>query len=93
MIDAQMVLDELKAAGMQARISGSYLSGAIGEVPPDELISVWVDSDRQYDRAREVVADFEATQRLSGADKPCHQCQEKLAPQFGRCWNCGAWQN
>lgn len=92
MIDAQLVLDELKAAGMQARISGSYLSGAIGEVPPDELISVWIDSDRQYDRAREVVADFEATQRLRGADKPCHQCSELLAPQFGRCWNCGAWQ-
>jgi len=92
MIDAQMVLDELTAAGMQARISGSYLSGATGELPPDQLISVWIDSDRQYKRARQVVEEFEASQKVVGADRPCHQCNEMLAPQFGKCWKCGAWR-
>ena len=91
-VDAQLVLDELKAAGLSVRICGSYLSGAIGEVPPGDLVTVWVDSDRQYDRARAVVEEFEASQRDSGADKPCSQCKEMLAPQFGKCWNCGAWQ-
>jgi len=91
-VDAQLVLDELKAAGLQARISGSYLSGAIGEVAVNELISVWIDTDRHYDRAREVVKEFEAAQRMAGADIACHQCKEMLAPQFGKCWNCGAWR-
>ena len=91
-VDAQLVLDELKAAGLSVRISGSYLSGAIGEVPPGDLISVWVESDRQYDRARAVVKEFEASQRDNGVEKPCPQCKEMLAPQFGKCWNCGAWQ-
>ncbi len=91
-VDAQLVLDELLAAGLSARISGSYLSGAVGELPPDQVISVWIDSDRQMQRARAVVEDFEASQRTSGDDKPCHQCKEMLSPQFGRCWKCGAWQ-
>jgi len=91
-VDAQLVLDELKAAGLSVRISGSYLSGAIGEVPPGDLVTVWVDSERQYDRARVVVEEFEASQRINGADKPCPKCKEMLAPQFGKCWNCGAWQ-
>jgi len=90
--DAQLVLDELKAAGLSARINGSYLSGAIGEVPPGDLVTVSIDSERHYERARAVVEEFEAAQRVKGADKPCPQCKEMLAPQFGKCWNCGAWQ-
>lgn len=92
MVDAQLVMDELLAAGLQVRMSGSYLSGAIGELPPDQVISIWIDSDRQYDRARLVVKEFEASQRTGGQDEPCHQCKEMLSPQFGKCWNCGAWQ-
>jgi len=91
-IDAQLVLDEIKAAGIQARISGSYLSGAVGELPPDQVVSVWVDVEQHVDRAKAVVKEFEAAQRRGGVEKPCHQCDEMLAPQFGRCWNCGAWQ-
>lgn len=91
-IDAQLVFDELKAAGFSVRISGSYLSGAIGEVPPGELVTIWLDSDRHYDRARAVIKEFEIAQRSKGAEKPCPQCKEMLAPQFGKCWNCGAWQ-
>jgi len=95
-VDAQLVLDELKAAGLSARISGGYLHGAIGEVPPGDVVSVWIDSDRHYDRARAVVKEFEEAQRdpnvETGAEKPCPKCKEMLAPQFGKCWNCGAWQ-
>lgn len=91
-VDAQLVMDELKAAGFQVRMSGSFLSGAVGELPPDQVIAVWLDAERHYDRARLVVEEFEASQRAGGIDKPCHQCQEMLSPQFGKCWNCGAWQ-
>lgn len=91
-VDAQLVLDELLAAGMVARINGTFLSGVIGEVPPSDVITVSIESDRHYDRARLVVKEFESSQRVGGPDKPCHQCKEMLAPQFGKCWNCGAWQ-
>lgn len=92
MVDAQLVLDELSEAGLHARISGSYLSGAIGDLPAGELISIWIDSDRQVTLARQVVKEFEASQRQGGPDTPCTQCGEMLAPQFGKCWSCDAWQ-
>lgn len=91
-IDAQLVADELKAAGLKPRISGSFLSGAVGELPPDQVVSVWIDVEQHMVRARQVVTEFEASQRTDGEDKPCHQCNEMLAPQFGKCWNCGAQQ-
>ncbi len=92
MIDAQLVLDDLIAAGLKARIQGGYLSGAIGELPPDQLISIWVDVPMHFDRARQVVEDFEQSQKVKGSERPCPKCAELLEPQFGRCWRCGAWQ-
>jgi len=91
-VDAQLVMDDLKAAGLQVRMDGAFLSGAAGELPPDHVITLWIESEQHYDRARLVVKEFEATQRITGDDKPCHQCNEMLSPQFGKCWNCGAWQ-
>jgi len=91
-IDAQLVADELSAAGLKPRISGSFLSGAVGELPPDQVISVWVDIAQHVPRARQVVVEFEASQRVGGPDQPCPQCREMLSPNFGTCWNCGAWQ-
>jgi len=91
-IDAQLVVDELSAAGMKARISGTYLSGAVGELPPDQVVSVWVDIEQHVDRARQVIVEFEAEQRSSGPEQACERCAELLSPQFGRCWNCGALQ-
>ena len=41
-IDAQLVCDLLKDAGFDAVVHGGYLSGAIGELPPDTLVSVYL---------------------------------------------------
>lgn len=41
-IDAQLVCDLLKDAGFNALVHGGYLSGAIGELPPDTLVSVYL---------------------------------------------------
>ncbi len=41
-IDAQLVCDLLKDAGFNALVHGGYLSGAIGELPADTLISVYL---------------------------------------------------
>jgi len=45
-VDAQLVVDELRAGGMQARVTGTYLSGAIGELPPTEVIGVWLEQEQ-----------------------------------------------
>lgn len=92
-IDAQMVLDELQAGGLQAHISGSYLSGAVGELPPDALISVWIGEPRHAGRARQIIDEFEASRQVDGPQRTCRHCGERMPPQFGRCWQCGGWMH
>lgn len=41
-MDAQLVCDLLIDAGFNAIVQGGYLSGAIGELPPDTLVSVYL---------------------------------------------------
>lgn len=123
-LDAQLVCDMLLDAGFNAVVRGGYLSGAIGELPPDTLVAVSIlpnplqsntylsstestiesgvpDSD--YQRARELIARFEAdaesasglhsTQRkqAGSAEQPfllCSNCGEACDPEFAVCWNC-----
>jgi hypothetical protein len=74
---------------MQARITGSYLSGAIGELPPTEVIGVWLEQEHHMLRAREIIEDYEASQRRNAVDWQCAGCHEDVGGEFGACWNCG----
>lgn len=90
MIDAQLVVDELRTGGMRARISGSYLSGAVGELPPGDLIAVWVDIHQHLERARAMIEEFESARRSPAPDWCCQVCREIVGGEFGACWQCGA---
>ncbi len=59
LIDAQLVCDLLHSAGIPARVSGAGLLGAAGELPAIGVVQVQV-PDENLDRARAVVADWEA---------------------------------
>ncbi len=89
MVEAQLIVDELKTGGMQAHITGSYLSGAIGELPPGDIIGVWLLQEQHTERAREIIDDFEASLQRPAADWQCGQCHEPVGREFGACWNCG----
>lgn len=89
-IEAQLIVDELKAGGMQAHITGSYLSGAIGELPPGDVLGVWLVEDQHTERARSIIDDFEASRMRPEADWHCSRCKETVGREFGACWNCGA---
>lgn len=89
LIEAQLIVDELKAGGMQAHVTGSYLSGAIGELPPTEVIGVWLVEDQHTDRARLLIEEFEASRRRADLDWQCASCQEPVGQEFGACWQCG----
>lgn len=89
MVEAQLVVDELQAGGMEAHVTGSYLSGAIGELPPSDVIGVWLLQEAHSERAREIIDDFEASRKLPAADWQCAQCSEPVGREFGACWNCG----
>ena len=89
LVEAQLVVDELAAGGMRARVTGSYLSGAIGELPPGDVIGVWLDEPLHLERARAMIDDYEATRSRRHADWRCRGCGETVGGEFGACWNCG----
>lgn len=89
LVEAQLVVDELAAGGMQARVTGSYLSGAIGELPPSDVIGVWLDESRHLERARSLIDEFEATRQRPYPDWFCRSCGERMGGSFGACWQCG----
>lgn len=89
LVEAQLIVDELRAGGMLARITGNFLSGAIGELPPTDVIGVWLEEPRHRERARAVIDEYEASRLQALADWQCPQCQEMVGDAFGACWQCG----
>ncbi len=58
LFDAQLVKDALASAGIPAFITGSALSGAIGELPASGLIAVQV-PDSAYSDAAPIAAEID----------------------------------
>lgn len=85
--DACLVRDRLLDAGIEAAVHGEMLVGAIGELPPDSRPAVWIADDALYDRAREVVEQFERGEP-AGRRWRCRRCGEENEGTFALCWNC-----
>lgn len=56
-VDAQLVHDLLQDAGIPAFVSGMALAGAVGELPADCLVQVWVNEDHA-DAARQLIREW-----------------------------------
>ena len=90
-LDAQRVADSLEGAGIACHVHGGYLSGAIGELPPGDILSVWIADAAHYDRARSIIQSIERETLVPrGKDVNCPQCGEQLGSQFSHCWQCGS---
>lgn len=89
MVDAQLFKDLLQSDGIEALIKGGYLSGAVGELPPSGLITVWIVEDFYESRARERLKGFEAQQRQHQSDNFCGKCGNSNPGSFELCWSCG----
>lgn len=72
-IDANLVKGALEAEGMYAYVSGAYLTGAIGELPPCNLVSVMV-SDSDVERASRIA---------QAIDTALREQPGEAAPSFG----------
>jgi hypothetical protein len=60
-LEAHMLADVLKQEGIRAQVMGSYLPGALGELPAAGLVRLVVE-DEDFVRARSVIERWEATQ-------------------------------
>ena len=61
-IDANLVKDVLEQAGITAFVNGEYLSGAMGELPAQGLVSVSV-ADSDAEQAADIIKRFEANRK------------------------------
>lgn len=63
------------------------LSGAAGELAPTDLWpQLWVETERQYQRAKPIVDQF--NQQQSRQTWRCHECNEDNDAAFEVCWRC-----
>ena len=86
----QAFLDE---RGIPAEVTGEDLTSLAWELPIAESRPVvFVVDDGDYERARELVAEFEGGGPPAVTeDGPwtCVRCGESLSAQFTACWKCG----
>ena len=56
-VEAHVVKGLLRSEGIECSVLGDYLQGAVGELPPTNLIRVVV-NDEDFDRAKAIVDDW-----------------------------------
>ena len=89
-VEAQLLADELRSGGIEVFVSGGYLTGAIGELPPDSVLRLYINNEQHRERATEMIAQFDAARRKEIPRRWCAHCEEWIDGQFGHCWQCGA---
>lgn len=67
--EAHMLAHLLEQAGIKAFVDGEALTGAIGELPAQNLLRVMV-ADDDYDGARQLVMDWEKSSAVEPPTKP-----------------------
>ena len=85
---ATLWVDALAVEGINSSVQRQYLSGAAGELPPDQCLpEIWIHFPAQEARAREVLHNLQ--------NVPQHRwlcaCGELVEGGFEQCWNCAAW--
>ena len=93
-VNAHLLKGVLEGENIQSVVQGEYLWGARGEIPvtSETSPSVWVVDDADYDRAMEIVSNFQAEEDnsdLRSAEWKCKKCGERNEGQFTECWQCG----
>ena len=87
--EAQLLLDLLKQAGIEAQILNSFAQGASGEIPFGQAYpEIWIQDEQDLIRARTIVTEYE-TAPLTTDWRCCRYCGERNPANFELCWHCG----
>lgn len=83
---ASMWVDTLREAGITASVERQFLSGAAGQLPPDQCLpEIWIAHEEQEGAARQLL---EQLQSLPQRRWQC-ACGEVVEGGFESCWSCG----
>ena len=89
LVDARLVCDELQRHEVEAYTTGDYLMGGSGELPPGNLVQVWIRDEGRLDEAKKIIARFDRRRYSTTESKNCGRCGETNDGSFEICWNCG----
>ena len=86
LIDGQLVVDILTAAGVPCLLFNQNAVGGFGDLPMT-YPEVWIKRDRDADKAVREITKFENAPPPP-TDKPCPTCNEINPATFEVCWRC-----
>jgi len=88
--EAHLLLHQLAAEGIDARLFNQYAQGGLGDIPfPNAYPEIWLLNERDLARARMVIYSFERRPEVEG-HVTCPHCGEDNPANFETCWHCGA---
>lgn len=58
-LEAHVISHLLEQAGIKTNITGDALAGARGELPAQDLATIWVMDDADYNQARELIKELQ----------------------------------
>lgn len=88
--DAHLIRNLLDQSGIDVHIFNENAQGGVGQLPvADAYPQIWVDDERDFQRAREILESFLKMPAI-GNNLHCRQCDEDNPTTFQICWNCGA---
>ncbi|MBC7708808.1 MAG: DUF2007 domain-containing protein [Rhizobacter sp.] len=84
---ATLWADALNREGIATSLQRTFLTGGIGDLPPDQCLpEVWIIDSTQEERARAL---FHNLQNIPQRRWHCG-CGELVEGGFEQCWSCGA---
>jgi len=87
--EAYLLLHQLSAAGIEARVLNEHAQGGMGEIPFAQAYpEIWVMQESDGAHAREIIAAFERPASSHKAIR-CQACAEINPSGFEICWHCG----
>ncbi|WP_434357828.1 DUF2007 domain-containing protein [Parasalinivibrio latis] len=85
-LEAHSLKGMLESEGINVRLSGEALNGAVGELPADQTgVTLWVEEYR-LSKAKEYLTRYESQVSVSWH---CAGCGEENEGSFEICWQCG----
>lgn len=93
LIEAQLLKDLLKEAGIPTEIFNQNARGGMGEIPFTHAYpELWLLQEHDEGRAREIINEYENSPMPSGVTV-CGKCHEENPRNFASCWQCSGLLN
>ena len=80
----------LENNGIETTVRGENLTIALGEIPMNAWMELWLYDEQQLKAAQQILDDSFKNSNALNEVWNCPKCGEELERQFTQCWKCGA---